>query len=71
MTNADKIRSMTNDELANFLAMGDFDTTIGCDFCKSICPYRVMGECTYDEPPSCAFTDDITTIKYWLETEAK
>lgn len=56
MTNADRIRNMTDDELAEFIC--DFST---CDICTDIC----------DTTTSCNRAGAIVKIAKWLQAEVK
>ena len=59
MTNGDKIRSMSNEKLAEIL----FDADYGEAACE-VCPHRYEPTCTNEN--SC-----IDGIKAWLESESE
>jgi len=64
---ADRIRSLSNEQLIEFLT--DFDIEdIYSDFCKSMCK-RKDGKCPVEsENKSCNFTDE-EIMKSWIESE--
>lgn len=64
MTNYDKIRNMTLDEMAEFI----FRTYFPCDYSKS------CRKCTQIIQDFCELTSDAKSdenIKQWLESESK
>lgn len=68
MTNADKIRSMTDEELADFLHELQEGHNLGSEFCEYHCPYQLECDENY---PSC-YADKVagnnhSEIDWWLK----
>jgi hypothetical protein len=65
MTNADKIRSMTDEELVGLLLSVE---KIGMDWCKNYCEYRGSdGVCSeVHEHDRCPYIKDEDMLKAWL-----
>lgn len=74
MTNFEKIKSMTIDELTQFFLTFDMQAISDGLFCGGgICPHKVgKYECGLGDG-NCIYVknnDDFTPIKMWLESEA-
>ena len=75
-TNCDRLKSMSIDELASFLAKhaingGDFIKMADGYLCRN-CKKRNGGLCPVPDDASCLFLeDDVTTIKRWLAGEVE
>lgn len=71
MTNFDRIKSMTVDEFASFLAEGSFIAKADSYICGK-CKREHGGRCPTADDTDCMFNEDATaTIKRWLEGEAE
>jgi len=82
MTNYERIKSMTKEEMVEFLLEVKEDTEyFNDDFCWHKCEYRdktsaiksnlVFGKCIYPDGGyyNCPYSGDEETIKKWLEVE--
>lgn len=69
MTNADRIRNMYDEKLAEFL--GDFDKEICIDiFCRKLCDKRIDGDCSVEEFEPCPYCET-ENILDWLQAESE
>lgn len=72
MTNLERIKQMSVEEMAEFLSKvddnGSFATHVMCAF---VCEYNKDGNCTYPDEDGCATFEinDKTSIKMWLMSD--
>lgn len=71
MTQADKIRSMSDDELAELLTDEKFETNVSNEFCRYLCKNRSTEGCLIDlEKEPCPYSEKDDMLA-WLQSEVE
>lgn len=67
-TNADRIREMTDEELAEFLLKHE-TSKIESDFCENVCELRNDNCPVAEEDGECLYSDSGSCVLKWLQAE--
>lgn len=65
MTNYERIKNMSKEEMIEFLEKVVFN--IGNKWCEELCDFRKNKRCSIPDDKACPYMDDKLVISKWLE----